>query len=82
MIAEISQYINVAEVASIIDLMTCDPINPKLLKRIRRYGAKYSTGGFIFPSIVKQREIYNTHAAKQERVYKRAQRSINRLTYN
>lgn len=69
-------------ITEVIIPYTYDAINPKLLKRIRRYGTKYATGGFIFPSIVKQREIYNSHSARQERVYKRARQSINRLTYN
>ena len=40
MTTELAIYINVADVASIIELMTCDPVNPRMLRSIRRYKRK------------------------------------------
>ena len=85
MIAEISQYINVADVASIIELMTCDPVNPALLERIKRYGLR-SRGKQVRPSAVKQREFDRTPAGKrqkkQEQVWRDADRALRRYRSN
>ena len=85
MIAEISQYINVADVASIIELMTCDPVNPALLERIKRYGLR-ARGKQVRPSAVKQREFDRTPAGKrqkkQEQVWRDADRALRRYRSN
>ena len=79
MTTELALYIPVADVASIIELMTCDPIPPALLLRIKRYGVR-ARGKQVRPSAVKKREYDRTPAGrwqkKQEQVWREANRAL------